>query len=163
MKRSDQMNRAALLVGLAAMGGCADVVRTYDVELDRESICRTFGSQPEACAEATTPGQVIRVTIEDRWDGTALIHGRADSSAKRTYQAIVPRPGRYEVLESSRQENQQTGCINTTQLILVLNVDDKGMDGGEETRNEENRRCNDFNERRVTVRTREWRGSRQDG
>lgn len=154
--------KRALPLWVLLVCGCGPTTRTYEVLVDQEKVCRTFGSLMESCADTGSPGISLRMTLEDRGDGTAVLHGRSDSSAVRTYQARVPRPGRYEVDERATQTNSNTRCVTQTSLVLVLNVDDKGLDGGEETRTEESRECNELRERRVTVRSREWAGSRLD-
>ncbi|MEW5850333.1 MAG: hypothetical protein AB2A00_16200 [Myxococcota bacterium] len=147
---------------LLLVTSCGPTVRTYEVEVSKEQICRTFDPAPESCQTTTSPTLVLNVRIEDRQDGRALIYGRTDSSAERVYQATVPREGRYEVEEVQTSSNAQSGCQSTTYTIVALNVDDRGLEGGEEFRVEENKKCNDLNQRRVTRRLREWLGSRTD-
>lgn len=149
-----------LLVASCAAPSFGPAVHRYEVLVGDEEICRTFGGQPESCALTNTPEISATITVEDHGDGTATIYGRADTVGQRVYQAKVPRSNRYEVDDRTTQTNANTGCINQTEFILVLDVDDRGLDGAEQSTSDENRRCNAFNERRVTVRKRNWTGSR---
>lgn len=155
------MTRALVVIALLA-AGCAPTVRTYQVEVSDTQRCLTFEPQAEQCARLRVPTLTLTIRIEDRPDGRALIYGRSDATNERVYQARVPRPGRYEVEEAETSTNNQTGCVTTSTTLLVLNVDDKGLDGGEEVRTDEAKKCNDLNQRRITRFLREWVGSRVD-
>lgn len=155
------MTRAACVVAAISMLllGCGNASRTYDVEVRKERICRTFDPQPEACADTTTPTLRISVTIEDRLDGKAIIYGRSDTSEERSYMATVTKTGHYVVDETTSASDSTTLCATTTRTTLSLDVTDANLTGGEEFKVEEGRKCNEFNQRRVTRRLREWAGS----
>jgi hypothetical protein len=158
------MTLPVVVVGLVLLaGGCGPRVRTYQVEVSGEQVCRTFEPQPETCGRTNSPALVRQVTIEDRGAGRALIYGRTDSSADRVYVAQVPREGRYEVVEEATARDETTGCSTRRQTVVALDVDDQGLEGGEEYRVEEEKKCNDLGQRRTTRRMREWLGSRTDG
>lgn len=151
------MRRVILLFALM---GCSDPVRSYDVEVGNDELCRTFGETPESCGLTMTPTTALRVTIEDRTDGRAIIYGRSDTTAERTYLADVPRAGRYEVTELQSTHDEETGCTATVRTTVALNVTDQGLEGGEEYRAEEGPECNELKQHRITRRLRDWKGSR---
>lgn len=150
---------ATVLVPLVSCGGGT---RTFDVLVNQEQICRTFDPTPESCAMTNSATVSMKLTVEDRDNNRSILYGRADTTSERVYMATRNTDGRYEVVEERVERNANTGCVTVTRLILVLDVDDGGMDGGEEVRIEEDRRCNESNQRRVTRRLREWKGSRVD-
>jgi len=145
---------------MAVLLGCQPDIRAYDVLINREEVCRTFAPAPESCALTNTPDIRMRITIEDRGDGRAIIYGRSDTTENRTYLAEIPREGRYEVRESSVSRDSETECSATVQTIVALNVTDRGLEGGEEYRAEEEPKCNQEQQRRITRRLREWAGTR---
>ncbi|MBI5498505.1 MAG: hypothetical protein HY904_26120 [Deltaproteobacteria bacterium] len=157
------MRRLRWLAVLCGAASCGPSVRTFEVLVSQEQVCRQFDPQPDYCAQTQSAAVRLTLTIEDRSGGRAVLYGRSDTSADRVYVAQVPRAGRYEVTESEVSRNDQTGCETTTTLVVALDVDDAGLEGGEELRTEESRQCNAARQHRVTRRLREWAGSRDDG
>lgn len=149
-----------MMLVLLATWSCGGATRTYDVLVNAEQICRTFDPTPESCALTNSASVQMKLTVEDRNNNRSILYGRADTTAERVYMASRNQDGRYEVSEEKVERNTQTGCVTVTTLVVVLDVDDGGLDGGEEVRIEEDRRCNTSNQRRVTRRLREWKGSR---
>lgn len=147
-------------LGLLAAVSCGPRARSYDVEVSGERVCRTFDPQPESCALTSSPSLAMTITIEDRAGAKAIVYGRSDSGAERVYLADMPREGRYESVERSRTEDAATGCASDTTTTLAIDVDDRGLAGGEEFKVDEAPKCNDANQHRLTRRTREWAGSR---
>lgn len=154
------MKPSALLVLVVTLGACADTVRSYDVEVGQDQLCRTFGTTPENCGRPLTPTTALRITIEDRSDGRAIIYGRSDTGEDRNYLAEVPRAGRYEVTELQSNRDDDSACVSSVKTTVALNVTDNGLEGGEEFRSEEAAECNELKERRITRRLRDWKGSR---
>jgi hypothetical protein len=154
------MKTRLLVGGILLLAACTSASRTFDVEIGDEEVCRTFEPQAEQCALTGTPMLRMMVTIEDRGDGEALIYGRSDSSAERVYLAQVPREGRYEVEETTQNQNTGSGCTLVTRTVVALDVAEDGLEGGEEYRVVEEKKCNELKQRRTTRRLREWRGSR---
>jgi len=155
------MKRAAFL--LAFLCGCGGQTRSYDVIVDNENLCRAFDPTPENCALTNGAALQMTITIEDRNNHRAIIYSRSDNNADRVYIADFPRTGRYEVVEQKDDANSATKCTTHGTLTVVLDVDDQGLTGGEESRMEESPECNTFKQHRVTRRMRDWRGSRVVG
>jgi hypothetical protein len=153
-----------LLTGWLVLAcACGGQTRSYDVVVDNEKLCRMFDPAPDNCALTNGAALQMTITIEDRSSKRAIIYGRSDTNAERVYVADFPRTGRYEVLEQKDDANATSGCVTSSRTTVVLDVDDNGLTGGEEVRIEENGKCNTFNQRRVTRRLRDWKGSRVAG
>jgi hypothetical protein len=162
--RGDQALRAATLAALLApAAGCGGQTRGYDVVIDQERLCRAFDPAPESCALTNGPAVQLTLHVEDRDHGRAVLYARSDSTGGRVYLATRPRAGRYEVVEEKQDDNRATGCRASTRVVVALDVDERGLAGGEESRTEETGACNASGQRRITRRLREWRGSRVAG